>query len=139
MALAARSLQRRLAADPLNRPSQPTAAGPRNNGTGPDPRPTVSLTTKGRSGSVGNRTPLGAGAAVCSGVEALLRHSERSLRRAVEVGEAVNKLRCHTLRRPSVTPVEDVGFELLRLARHAAAWAISRGFLSGLSLGNGRE
>jgi hypothetical protein len=37
------------------------------------------------------------------------------------------------------SPRSQSGFELLRLARHAAASALSRGFLSGLSLGNGRK
>jgi hypothetical protein len=106
-ALAARTLQRGLAADRWNRPSQPTTAGPRNNGTRPDTRPTASLTTQGRSGS---RSEIGGcpgiDAAVCPGVEALLRHREKPFRRAVRSAKPSTSCAA-TPRRPSVTPVED--------------------------------
>jgi hypothetical protein len=54
-----------------------------------------------------------------SGVEALLRHRETLLRWTVEVGEAVNKLRRHTPRRPSVT-----SFEHFALFHKLATWPI---------------
>jgi hypothetical protein len=68
---------------------------------------------KGQERSVGDpRLPRNRrGRLLKLSVEALLRHREKPFRRVVEVGEAVNQLRRHTPRRPSVTSVEDPGME----------------------------